>query len=140
MASRLVLDEQLGGKRLVDGLSSRGIDVTTVGELGLTGRVDPDVARSIEQQSDGPWVLVTMDLTIVEDHPGFDWSDYAIAWVIVHDALRGAPFETKKRDIVHQHCLKMSEQARGDHFSYFDRRFSKSPPGVSRQLRGPSSR
>ena len=31
-------------------------------------------------------MLVTMDLTVVEDYPGFDWSRYAIAWVVVHES------------------------------------------------------
>jgi hypothetical protein len=56
-----------------------------------------------------------MDVTIVEEHPGFDWDRYAIAWISVHEELTGAAFEASKTDIVHRHALQIVEQGRGDH-------------------------
>jgi hypothetical protein len=99
----LVLDEQLCRGLLIEGLQLRGLDVKTVKDFGAAGRPDPDVVRKIDDGHKGPWVLVTMDFTVVEDFPGFDWGRYAISWVIVHEDLRGAAFEHEKNDIVHRH-------------------------------------
>lgn len=79
MAS-LVLDEQFESERLVVALGERGMDVRTVGEFGAQGHADPDVIRRVADGCAGPWVLVRMDVTILQDFAGFDWSRYAIAW------------------------------------------------------------
>jgi hypothetical protein len=131
----LVLDEQLAGKRLVDGLTTRGLEISTVGELGVTGRPDPDVVRTVDGRHSGMWVLVTMDLTIVEEHPGFDWDRYAIAWITVHEDLRGAAFEEAKADVVHHHARRIAEQARGDHFTYTATQRIRSRPSLTTQLK-----
>jgi hypothetical protein len=131
----LVLDEQLAGKRLVDGLRSRGLDISTVGDLGMTGRPDPDVVRTIGGRQSGMWVLVTMDLTIVEEHPGFDWERYAIAWIRVHEHLRGVAIEAAKADVVHRHAHRIAEQARGEHCTYTATQRIRSRPSVASQIR-----
>jgi hypothetical protein len=79
----------------------------------VTGSPDPDVARRIDDQCSGAWVLVTMDLTVVEDYSGFDWNRYAIAWVVVHETLAGARVEQAKHEIVHRHAHKIREQGAG---------------------------
>jgi hypothetical protein len=131
----LVLDEQLAGKRLVDGLRARGLEISTVGDLGLTGRPDPDVVRTIDGRLSGMWVLVTMDLTIVEEHPGFEWERYAIAWITVQEDLRGAAFEAAKTDVVHRHAHRIVEQGRGDHCTYTAKQRIRSRPSLATQLR-----
>jgi hypothetical protein len=140
LSSHLVLDEQLQGRSLVLGLRARGIAVTTVNELGLQGRIDPELVSRIAERVDPPWVLVTMDLTIVEDHPNFKWDDYAIAWVIVPADLRGPEVEAHKADIVHHHVRKIGEQGRGSHMTYYKTRHTSGPPSLDRQLRGPGGR
>lgn len=131
----LVLDEQLAGKKLLDALEGRGLAVKTLGDFGVTGRPDPDVVRRVDEAQRTMWVLVTMDLTIVEDHPGFDWNRYAIAWVRLHEGLRGAAVEKAKHHVIHQHVIKMLEQGRGDHHTYAHRHHSKSRPSLSAQFR-----
>jgi len=111
------------------------MDVETVGDFGATGRPDPDVIRRIEEQNRGMWVLVTMDLTIVEDYPGFDWTRYALAWVQVHENLRGAPVERAKTEIVQRHAHAIREQARGDHHTYTTTRRYKHRPSLTTMLR-----
>ena len=81
------------------------------------------------------WVLVTMDLTIVEEHPRFDWDRYAVAWIVVHDDLLGAAFEAAKTDVVHRHAHRIAEQARGDHFTYTVTQRIRSRPSLASQLR-----
>lgn len=131
----LVLDEQLCRGLLIEGLRLRGYDVVTVKEFGAAGRPDPDVVRRIDDGHAGAWVLVTMDFTVVEDFPGFDWDRYAISWVIVHENLLGAAFEHEKNDIVHRHVHQMVEQARGDHHSYTVKARHKSRPSLVSLLR-----
>lgn len=131
----LVLDEQLGSRRLIDGLRSRGLDVQGLGDFGLTGQLDPDVLRRVDGRYTGAWVFVTMDFTIIEDHPGFDWTRYAIAWVAVHQELAGAAFEQSKANIVHHHALRIIEQGRGDHHTYTEAQRHKSRPSLASQLR-----
>ena len=80
-------------------------------------------------------MLVTMDLTVVEDYPGFDWSRYAIAWVVVHESLAGARVEQAKHEIVHRHAHKIREQARGDHHTYTAERHYTTRPSLNRLLR-----
>lgn len=116
--AQLVHDEQLQRPQLITALQDRGLDVSTVADYGATGRPDPDVVRRIEEQHAGAWVLVTMDLTIIEDFPGFDWDQYAIAWVILRKEIRGAAAERTKAEIVHRHAHTIREQGRGDHFTY----------------------
>src|SRR3954464_14809044 len=131
----LVLDEQLCRGLLIEGLQLRGLDVKTVKDFGAAGRPDPDVVRKIDDGHKGPWVLVTMDFTVGEDFPGFDWGRYAISWVIVHEDLRGAAFEHEKNDIVHRHVHQMVEQGRGDHHTYMVKQQHKSRPSLTSQLR-----
>lgn len=131
----LVLDEQVAGKRLLDGLRARGIEASSVGDFGVTGRADPDVLRTIDSTPSQNWVFVTMDLTIVEDHPGFDWNRYAIAWILVHQRLTGAAFEASKTDIVHRHAHQMLEQGRGAHHTYSAKSHTKTRPSLASQLR-----
>jgi predicted nuclease of predicted toxin-antitoxin system len=129
--TRLVLDEQLSNPRLVAALRDRGIDASVVADYGVTGRPDPDVVRRIDDQESDSWVLVTMDLTVVEDFPGFDWSRYAIAWVQVRDDLRGARVEYEKTDIIQRHAHTMREQVRGDHYTYMVNRHFKHRPSLA---------
>ena len=131
----LVLDEHLAGGKLVAALRDRGLDVRTLGDLGVTGRPDPDVVRRVDERLGMAWLLLTMDLTIVEDYPGFDWDRYAIAWVTVPDHLRGAPVETWKRNVVHRHLHEMTEQRRGDQHTYTLERHYKSRPSLNVLLR-----
>jgi len=133
----LVLDEQLANPRLVSALRDRGIEVQTVSDFGVTGHPDPDVVRRIATEHRGAWVLVTMDLTIIEDYPGFDWSRYALAWVRVHEDLRGESVEREKAEVVHRHAHAIREQADGDHHTYTATRHYKSRPSLSTMLRRP---
>ena len=131
----LVLDEQLAGKNLVAALGARGIDVATLADFGVTGRPDPDVVRTIDRRHSEMWVLVTMDLNIVEEHPGFDWHRYALAWIMVREELRGSAFEASKHDVVHRHAHQIVEQARGDHHTYTATQRIRSRPSLTSQLR-----
>lgn len=128
----LVLDEHLTAVQA--GVSQRGIDVRTVHDFDVTSTSDPDVIRAIAAAMDSPWVLVTMDGTIVGEHPGFEWERYAIAWLKLDAYLRGAAFEHAKADVMHRHAHQMVEQRPGDHHTYTDRaRFRQPPSLVSRQ-------
>jgi hypothetical protein len=111
--------------------------VTTVHECGVEATIDPDVIRAIDRIMDGRlWVLVTMDNSIVEDHPGFEWERYAIAWVLIDPHLRGAAAEQEKHEVIHRHVHQMVEQRAGDHFSYnVPSRFTHPPSLVTRQRR-----
>jgi hypothetical protein len=131
----LVFDEHIANPRLVTALRERGIEAGTVGDFGVTGRADPEVVRRVQQSLRKPWVLVTMDLTIVEEHEGFEWERYAIAWITVNDALRGARVEQEKANVVHRHALMIREQTRGQHYTYTVRQCFKHPPTLASQLR-----
>jgi hypothetical protein len=135
----LVFDEQLASARLVSALHDRGLDAQTVGDFAVTGRPDPDVVRGIENSSSiaGGWVLVTMDLTIVEDFSGFDWSLYAIAWIHVPVHMRGAAVERAKADIVHRHAHVIAEQVPGDHHTYTARQHFRHRPSLTSLMRRP---
>ncbi len=133
--AHLVLDEQLSGRALIASVSGRGFGVATVGDLGAQGRPDPDVMRRAEESQPGQWVLITMDTTIIEDHPRFGWADYAIAWISIHEDLRGEAVEQSKMNVVHRHLHLIAGQARGDHFTYSEHRHDKAPPSVSTQMR-----
>lgn len=130
----LVLDEQLANPRLVQALEERGLQVATVGDFGVTGRPDPDVVRRIQEQISGPWILVTMDLTIIEDHKGFDWGRYAIAWIRVHKDLKGAEVELAKTETIHRHAHTIREQGVGDQFTYSPGRCERHPPSLASML------
>lgn len=127
----LVLDEQLCSGKLVEALRERGYDVKTVQDFGAKGKPDPDVVKRIDDAHDGPWVLLTMDFTIVEDFSGFEWDRYAIAWIVPHEDLRGATVEQAKREIVHRHVHQMVEQGNGDHHTYTVERRAKTRPRLS---------
>lgn len=127
----LVLDEQLESQRLVTALRDRGSDIRVVGDFGVQGRPDPDVVRRITDQHSGAWVLITMDLTIVEDYRGFDWTRYAIAWVRLRKGLRGAVVETAKANTVHRHLHQIEAQKPGDHFTYTPDSRQRHPPSLA---------
>lgn len=120
----LVLDEHLMGLR--KGLELRGLDARTVEEFRATSTLDPDVIRAI---SDGmgvaPWILLTMDLTIIDDHKRFEWERYAIAWIVIESHLRGIAVENAKTNVVQRHAHVIVEQRPGDHFTVHAR--SKAP-------------
>lgn len=130
----LVLDEQFTSSRLILALEDRGMKVKTVADFGAEGRPDPDVVRRIAGGCDGDWVLVTMDTTILEDFAGFDWSRYAIAWVVIDDHLLGAAVEKAKSNVVQRHAHMMVEQRPNDHFTYSATRHSKHPPSLTKLL------
>jgi hypothetical protein len=133
--ARLVFDEQLESRRLLDALAHRGLAVSSVRDYGMTGRSDPDVVRRIgEQMGDDAWVLVTLDLTIIEEYERFDWDRYAIAWVAPRPGLRSAEFEAEKANIVHAHALEMVEQVAGDHHTYTLKRHFRSRPSLTSLL------
>jgi hypothetical protein len=133
--AELVLDEQLANPQLVAAPAARGIEISTVADYGATGRADPDVVRRIDDQISGPWVFVTMDLTIVEDFPGFDWSRYAIAWIRPREDLRGVAVEHAKADIMHRHAHTIREQSPTDHHTYTATNHYKHPPSFASQIR-----
>jgi hypothetical protein len=124
----LVLDEHLTAAQA--GLAQRGIDARTVHEFNAASTSDPDVIRAIDRQMAGPWVLVTMDGTIVDEHRGFDWHRYAIAWIKVPPHVRGAAFEYAKVDVIQRHAHQVVEQVPGDHYTYTERQRFKHPPSL----------
>jgi predicted nuclease of predicted toxin-antitoxin system len=69
----LIFDEQLASPRRVQALSERGIEVRTISDFGAAGRPDPEVVRRVARDLGTGFVLVTMDVNIVEHHEGFEW-------------------------------------------------------------------
>ena len=130
----------LANPRHVAALRERGIEISTVADYGATGRADPDVVRRIDHQISGPWVFVTMDLTIVQDFPGFDWSRYAIAWVRPREDLRGAEVERAKADIMHRHAHTIRDQSPADHYTYTAKQHFKHPRPSNRRSGGAAER
>lgn len=127
----LVLDEHLSSKTLGAGLRARGFDVRTLQSLGLSSRPDPDVVRQIpDKLGSADWVLVTVDYPIVEEHRGFDWSRYTIAWIKYDPHLSGADVEAAKHDILHKHVQRIAEQRPGDHHTYTRRSYYRHPPSL----------
>lgn len=124
----LVLDEHATGAQT--GLRARGIDALTVGDFHAQSTADPDVMRAIGARLADPWVLVTCDLTLVDDHQGFDWNRYAIAWVMLPGHVQGAACEYAKIDVIQHHARRMVEQIPGDHFTYDQRARHTSPPSL----------
>jgi hypothetical protein len=132
----LVFDEQIASARLVQALSERGIDAATVGDFGAEGTADPDVVRRVARELGSAWVLVTMDLKIVDEHQGFDWGRYAIAWVPLRQGISGGRVEVEKTEIVQRHAHEIREQSPGDHYTYTtDKRF-KHRPSLASIMRG----
>ncbi len=127
-SAALVLDEHLTALR--PGLEQRGIAARTVQEFRATSIVDPDVIRAIAQCIASPWVLVTMDGTIVDEHPRFEWGSYAIAWIVIAPHLRGVAVEHAKADVLQRHAHQMVEQRPGDHHSYTQRARFRHPPSL----------
>jgi hypothetical protein len=132
----LVFDEQIASRRLVQALGERGIDASTIGDFAGQGRADPEVVRRVARELGSPWVLVTMDLNIVEEHQGFDWRRYAVAWVRLRPGVSGGQVEIEKTEIVQRHAHEMREQRPGDHHTYTTGRRFKSPPSLASMLRG----
>jgi len=109
----------------------RGIVVRSVGDFGARSTLDPDVIRATARKMRAsPWVLVTMDGTIVDDHPNFEWQHYAIAWVLVDPHLLGIAVEQAKTEIVQRHAHQMIEQRPPDHHSYTVIQRHRNPPGL----------
>ena len=127
----LVLDVHLSSKTLVAGLRGRGYSMMTLQDLGLAGNTpDPDLARQASKKLGDDFVLVTIDLTILEDSPGFDWERYAIAWIKPDGHLSGAEVEAAKHDIFHHYADRIAEQIPGDHHTYTGGRYYRHPPSL----------
>lgn len=124
----LVLDEHLGRARR--GLEERGIGAATLDDFNVTSTLDPDVIRGIASAMRGPWVLVTLDGSIVEDAPNFEWDRYAIAWVVLEPHVKGIAAERAKLDIVARHAHQIVDQQQDDHFSYTRHQRHKAPPSL----------
>jgi hypothetical protein len=132
MSKTLVLDVHLSSKTLLWGLRGRGHEVSTLEGLGLAGdTLDAEMAKCAgDKLGAGNCVLVTIDMTIVEDSPGFDWSRYAIAWIKPNPSLRGSDVEAAKHDVFHRYLDRIAEQEPGDHYTYTRGRFYKHPPSL----------
>jgi hypothetical protein len=124
----LVLDEHLTAMQ--NALKQRGLDALKVHDFHATSTLDPDVIRAVEGRLRPPWVLVTMDGTIVDEHPTFEWGKYAIAWVLIEKHLKGVAVEHAKADVVQKHAHRVVEQRAGDHFTYTKRAQFKHPPSL----------
>lgn len=124
----LVLDEHLTAP--CDGLRARGLDVRPVHDFGATSTLDPDLIRMVAAAMHKPWVLVTLDSGIKEEHRKFEWERYAIAWVLIPTEIKGIAVEHAKTDVVHRHAHRIVEQRADDHFSYTRRARHKSPPSL----------
>lgn len=130
----LVLDEHLLGVRV--GLEHRGIVVRTVEDFGARSTLDPDVIKAVARgMRRAPWLLVTMDGTIVEEYQSFDWARYAIAWVLIDPRARGIAAEQSKNEVLHRHARAMLAQVPGDHHSYTEGRHYRHPPSLVTQSR-----
>jgi hypothetical protein len=127
-SAALVLDEHLTA--LQSGLQQRGIDTRRVHDFHATSILDPDVIRAIARAMDGLWVLVTMDGNIVEEHPRFEWNEYAIAWILIGSHLRGVQVEQAKADVLQRHAHQMVDQRIGDHHTYTKRSRFRHPPSL----------
>ncbi len=137
----LVLDEPLAALRR--GLESRGVSTRAVADFRLTSPLDPDVLRAISSgMGAAPWVLVTMDATIPDEHRSFEWERYAIAWVVIDAHLRGIAVEHAKAAVVLHHAAAMARQRPGDLFTYTRSQRHRAPPSLGSTLRRsrPSSR
>jgi hypothetical protein len=107
----LVLDEHLTGA--CSGLAGRGIPVKTVHDFNAGSTADPTVIRTIaDKMGDTPWVFVTLDGTLVDEHRGFDWERYAIAWIVVPTGVLGIAFEHAKVNVIQRHAHRMSNSYR----------------------------
>lgn len=131
----LVLDEHLMALR--PGLTARGMIVRTVDDYNAKSKIDPDVIRAVAGKlRRSPWVLVTMDGTIVDEHPKFEWERYAIAWVQIDAHLRGIAVEHAKNDVVQRQAHRMLELKPGDHFTFtVDRQYKHPPALIGRKAR-----
>ena len=127
----LVLDAHLD--RAARGLGERGIQAATLKDFDLPSTLDPDVVRAVANAMRDPWVLVTLDGTIVQDAEGFQWERYAIAWVVLEPQVRGIAAEREKLDIVARHAHRMLEQEAGGHFSFTRRQRQAGPPSLMRK-------
>ena len=134
----LVFDEQIASPRIIQALAERGTAAQTIADMGAAGRPDPDVIRRIVRgMGAAPWVLVTLDLSITDEFPGFDWQRYAIAWVMLRGGVRGGAVEIEKTDIVQRHAHDMRSQQPGDHHTYTVSRRYKHPPSLASLMRRP---
>ena len=123
----IVLDEHL--TRVTRSLRDRGVVVKTVADFHATSTLDPDVIRAVANGlPNESWVLVTMDGTIVDEYPGFEWERYAIAWIKIDPRLSGIEVEHAKTDVVNRHAHSIIEQRPPDHHTYFrDRHYRHAP-------------
>ena len=125
----LVLDEHL--TRVGRSLRDRGIAVKTVADFHANSTIDPDVIRAIQQDlPNTSWVLVTMDGTIVEEFPGFEWDRYAIAWIKIDKHLAGIAVEHAKTNVVNRHAHTIVKQRKGDHHTYTLERHYRHAPSL----------
>lgn len=106
------------------------MDARRVHDFHATSILDPDVIRAVDQAMEAPWVLVTMDGTIVDEHPNLEWVRYAISWVVIERHLKGIAVEHAKAEVLHRHAHRMVEQRPGDHFTYTRRSRFRHPPSL----------
>jgi hypothetical protein len=131
-AAALILDAHLESKTLIAGLKARGFELWTLSDLELPGDAfDSTVARRADEKVGADrCVLVTIDVTIVEDSRGFDWSRYAIAWLKIPSHLKGGDAETAKHNILHRRVDRIAAQSAGDHFTYTLESSYQHPPSL----------
>ncbi len=133
-AATLVLDEPLAALRTK--LESSGARACSVADFRLTSLLDPDVLRAVSSgMGAAPWVLVTMDATIPDEHRNLEWERYAIAWIVVEPSLRGIAVEHAKTEILLRHAGAISHQRPGDLFTYTRFQRHRSPPSLASTLR-----
>ena len=133
-AATLVLDEHLAALR--KGLEQRLAGARTVGEFGSNSSLDPDMIRAVSSGMGAePWVLLTMDATIPDEHPNFEWERYAIAWILIEPHLRGIEVERAKAEVVRRHLHEITEQRPGDLFAYTRYQRHRAPPSLGSTLR-----
>src|SRR4051812_46190427 len=115
---------------MATGLRQRGYEVHTLQELQITSTPDPEVIRALAEKFSRPWVLVTQDGAVIEDHPKFEWQRYAIAWVQLPPHRRGEAAEYAKAEIVQRHAHRMVDQRPPDHFTYTVQQRHRDPPSL----------
>lgn len=73
-----------------------------------------------------------MDLSILDDFSGFDWSRYALAWLHVRPDMNGIAVEHSKADTLHRWCHELSKMNPGDHWSFSIGSKQKDQPSAAR--------
>jgi hypothetical protein len=130
----LVLDEPLAALRA--DLERHGVSARTVADFRLTSPLDPDVLRAVSSGMGAtPWVLVTTNATIPDEHRSFEWERYAIAWIVVDPDLGGIAVEQARADVVLRHRDDLTRQRPGDLFTYTRFHRHRAPPSLGSTLR-----